>query len=124
MRMFSFFALAAGAAAVYYLYSRDQERRRLAAEQASYDDGMPVSDDMLTDRVRKRIAHTMLNARNIDARVSRGVVMLRGTVTRAERDQALAAVLAVPGVTRVANYLEASGQNPETGTDHVFLNPE
>jgi osmotically-inducible protein OsmY len=110
MRMFSFFTVAAGAAAVYYFYTRDQERRRVAAEGASYDDGMPVSDDMLTDRVRKRIAHTMLNARNIDARVSRGVVMLRGTVTRAEREQALAAVLAVPGVTRVANYLEASGQ--------------
>jgi osmotically-inducible protein OsmY len=107
MRIFRLLTVAAAAAALYHLYKRDQERRSAAAELASYDDGKPVSDEVLADRVRKRIAHTMLNASNIDARASRGVVMLRGTVSRVERDQALAAVLAVPGVTRVANYLEA-----------------
>jgi hypothetical protein len=34
------------------------------------------------------------------------VVVLRGTLSRAGRDLCLATVLAVPGVTRVANYLE------------------
>lgn len=113
MRIFSFLTIAAAAAGIYYVYKKDQERQRAAAEQASYDDGQPVDDETLTDRVRKRIASTMLKAAHISAHASHGVVMLRGTVTRAERDQALAAVLAVPGVTRVANYLDTDEVSEE-----------
>ena len=49
----------------------------------------------------------------IDVRVANGVVTLRGSVKRAERDLALAVALAVPGVTQVANQFEVVGEAPE-----------
>lgn len=49
----------------------------------------------------------------IDVRVANGVATLRGSVKRAERDLALAAALAVPGVTQVANQFEVVGEAPE-----------
>jgi osmotically-inducible protein OsmY len=42
----------------------------------------------------------------VDVRCVDGVVSLRGTVRKAERDLVLAAALAVPGVTQVVNFLE------------------
>lgn len=43
---------------------------------------------------------------DVQATVVDGVVTLRGTVTRDERDDVLVAVLAVPGVVEVSNLLE------------------
>lgn len=111
MRFLPILAVAAAAAAFYYYRDRSAgERQREVADPYA---GGPVPDDVLTNRVRTRIGHVLLNARSVEARASHGVVVLRGTLTLAERDRALAAVLAVPGVTRVANYLESQDMREE-----------
>lgn len=89
-------AVAALAAGVYHY------RRHLRPGRAA--PGPRITDAVLAERVRDGIAGATSGP--VDVRVADGVVTLRGTVKRAERDLALAAALGVPGVRRVVNQLE------------------
>lgn len=102
MRLLTIAAVVAVAAGIYH-YRQRRLPRRAAAEP-----GIP--DDLLAERVRAGIAGAASSP--IDVRVANGVVTLRGTVRRAERDLALAAALAVPGVGQVASQLEVEGEAP------------
>jgi osmotically-inducible protein OsmY len=96
MRFLTFLAVAAVAAGVYHY------RRRLAQRGRDRQAG---SDELLARNVRSAIAGKASSP--VDVRCINGVVSLRGTVRRAERDLLLADVLAVPGVIQVTNYLES-----------------
>ena len=63
--------------------------------------GKPEQPD---ERIRREL-RALLPA-DVRATVVDGVVTLRGTATRAARDDLLVAVLAVPGVAEVSNLLE------------------
>lgn len=102
MRLLTIAALAALAAGIYHYRQRYLPRRETAETG--------VSDELLAERVRAGIAGAASSP--IDVRVAGGVVTLRGTVRRAERDLALAAALAVPGVGQVASQLEVEGDAP------------
>jgi osmotically-inducible protein OsmY len=95
MRLLTLLAVAAVAAGVYHYRERVGRARR---EQRTRSDGE------LAKRVRSGIAGKASSP--VTVRCINGVVSLRGTVRRAERDLLLAAALAVPGVTQVTNYLE------------------
>jgi osmotically-inducible protein OsmY len=95
MRLLTLLAVAAVAAGVY------QYRQGLAQRGR---DRQSRSDELLAKNVRSAIAGKASSP--VDVRCINGVVSLRGTVRRAERDLLLADVLAVPGVTQVTNYLE------------------
>jgi osmotically-inducible protein OsmY len=97
MRLLTLLAVAAVAAGVYHYRSRLPAARRRPA-------GPGVSDELLAERVRSGIAGAASSP--VDVRCINGIVSLRGTVRRAERDLVLAAALAVPGVTQVTNFLE------------------
>jgi osmotically-inducible protein OsmY len=97
MRLLTLLAVAAVAAGIYHYRSRTPTARRRPA-------GPGVSDELLAERVRSGIAGAA--SRPVDVRCINGIVSLRGTVRRAERDLVLAAALAVPGVTQVTNFLE------------------
>lgn len=64
-----------------------------------------MSDEILAESVRSGIAGAATSP--VDVRCINGIVTLRGTVTRAERDLVLAAALAVPGVTQVINHMDS-----------------
>jgi osmotically-inducible protein OsmY len=96
MRLLTLLAVAAVAAGVY------QYRRQGLAQRGR--DRQARSDELLAKNVRSAIAGKASSP--VDVRCINGVVSLRGTVHRAERDLLLADVLAVPGVTQVTNYLE------------------
>ena len=93
MRLLTLLAVAAVAAGVYHLRRVDSRRGRQA-----------MSDAMLAESVRSGIAGA--SSSPVDVRCINGVVTLRGTVRRVERDLVLAATLAVPGVAQVTNLLE------------------
>jgi osmotically-inducible protein OsmY len=94
MRLLPLLALAALAAGVYhYRQHLARPRRRQAAR-----------DELLAESVRAGIAGAASSP--VEVRCVNGVVSLRGTLRRAERDLVLAAALAVPGVTQVTNFLE------------------
>ena len=95
MRLLTLLAVAAVAAGVYHFRSRVGAPRR--GPQA-------MSDAMLAESVRSGIAGAASSP--VDVRCINGVVTLRGTVRKAERDLVLAAALAVPGVSQVTNLLE------------------
>ena len=95
MRLLTLLAVAAVAAGVYHFRSRPGAPRR--GRQAT-------SDAMLAESVRSGIAGAASSP--VDVRCINGVVTLRGTVRKAERDLVLAAALAVPGVHQVTNLLE------------------
>ena len=104
-RLMSFLAVAGAAAGLVYFL---QTRRRAAdahGRARGYYEGEPVPDDILEARIRSALA-PVAPREAIDLRVTNGAVVLRGALARAARDRVLAAVLAVPGVTQVANYLE------------------
>jgi osmotically-inducible protein OsmY len=107
MRILTVLALAALGASVYHYRQARRPRRARAAPEL-------IPDDLLAERVRAGIAGAVTKA--IDVRVIHGIVTLRGTVKRAERDLALAAALAVPGVGQVANQLEIEDAAPEAST--------
>lgn len=95
MRLLTLLAVAAVAAGIYhYRQSGLPQRRRRGA----------ISDELLAESVRSAIAGA--SSSPVDVRCINGVVSLRGTVRRAERDLVLAAALAVPGVTQVTNFLD------------------
>jgi hypothetical protein len=56
------------------------------------------------ERIRRELRARL--PQGVRASVIDGVVTLRGTVARDERDDLLVAVLAVPGVVEVSNLLE------------------
>jgi hypothetical protein len=65
----------------------------------------PVSDDVLTERVRARMGHLVSHS-SIDVQAVQGEVTLRGPVLDGEIEALLRAVRAVPGVRGVVNQLE------------------
>lgn len=97
MRLLTLLAAAALAVGIYHYRSRTAARPARPSEEG-------VSDELLAERVRAGIG----GAASTPVRVQclHGVVSLRGSVRRAERDLVLAAALAVPGVTQVTNFLE------------------
>src|SRR5262245_65995421 len=96
MRLLTLVAVAALAAGVcHYRASRLARAGR---------DRQAVSDALLEERVRSGVADAVSTP--VQVRCIGGVVTLRGTVRPAERDLVLAAVLALPGVTQVTNFLE------------------
>jgi hypothetical protein len=94
MRLLTLVAVAALAAGIYHYRTRGPALRRRHG----------ISDELLAESVRAGIAGAASSP--VDVRCVSGVVSLRGTVRRAERDLVLAAALAVPGVTQVTNFLE------------------
>jgi osmotically-inducible protein OsmY len=95
MRLLTVLAVAALAAGVY------RYRRQLGRA----DEGRQErSSQRLADAVRSAVTRKVSGP--VDVRCVRGVVTLRGTVRAGERDLVLAAVLAVPGVVQVTNFLE------------------
>lgn len=81
-----------------YLFSRVRRPRRLDPDE----------------RIRRSVAALLPHDRDLRVVVKRGVVSLRGSISRQERDDLLAAVLATPGVTEVSNLLEVE----EPGMGH------
>ena len=70
------------------------------------------------ERIWRRVTALVSRHNDLQVIVNGGVVSLRGTVSRSERDDLLAAVLATPGVTGVSNLLEVEHEReaPEQGT--------
>jgi hypothetical protein len=95
MKLLTVFAVAALAAGVYH-YRRQLGRAREGRQGRS--------NEMLAEAVRSAVAGKVSGP--VDVRCVRGVVTLRGTVRAGERDLVLAAVLAIPGVIQVTNFLE------------------
>lgn len=58
------------------------------------------------ERIRRSVVALLPHQGDLRVVVNQGVVSLRGTTSRRERDDLLAAVLATPGVTEVSNLLE------------------
>ena len=106
MRLLTLVAVAAVAAGIYHYRSR-------SARPAAARTGV-FSDELLAESVRSGIAGAASSP--VDVRVVNGVVSLRGTVRKAERDLVLAAALAVPGVTQVTNFLETDEPVGDIGT--------
>ena len=63
----------------------------------------PVPDP--DERIRRSVRGLVPEPSDVQVTVSRGIVSLRGTMSRDRRDDLLAAVLATPGVTEVHNLL-------------------
>ena len=103
MRTLTLIAIAVVAAGAYHFSTgrRRQARARL---------------DPVARRLRAAIESSVSNPGEIDVRVHRGTVTLRGRVRREERDFVLAAALGAPGITRVNNLLEVQDQPGELGT--------
>lgn len=108
MRLLTLVAIATVAYGVY------QYRERRGLDQGETQAPETKSDQMLAESVRSGIAGAASSP--VDVRVITGVVSLRGTVRKAERDLVLAAALAVPGVTQVTNFLETDEPVGELGT--------
>ncbi len=95
MKLLTVFAVAALAAGVYHY--RLQLGRSREGRQGR-------SNEMLAEAVRSAVTEQV--SRPVHVRCVRGIVTLRGTLPAVERDLVLAAVLAVPGVIQVTNFLE------------------
>jgi len=95
MRLLTVLAVAALAAGVYH-YRRQLGRTR--------ERPLGRSNRLLAEAVRSAVAGRISGP--VDVRCVRGVVILRGTLPAVERDLALSAALAVPGVVQVTNFLE------------------
>ncbi|HEY8048467.1 MAG TPA: BON domain-containing protein [Ramlibacter sp.] len=67
----------------------------------------PVSDDIVLERVRSRIAQVVSEPGDVDVTVEHGVVRLSGTVPAEERDELLIQLVYLPGVVRLRNALAA-----------------
>jgi osmotically-inducible protein OsmY len=65
----------------------------------------PISDDIVLERVRTRVAHLVTHPDAVEVTVENGVVRLAGDVTAEERDQLLTQLLWLPGVVRLRNAL-------------------
>lgn len=58
------------------------------------------------ERIRREVRALLPEPDDVQVRVDGGAVYLRGSVSREARDDLLAAVLAIPGVTEISNLLE------------------
>ena len=109
MKAMTVVAAAVLAAGIYH-YRRYRAPKRAAPR-------LRVPDDLLAERVHRAVAGAASTP--VDVRVANGIVTLRGKVKSAERDLVLAAALAVPEVSRVANQLEVEGAAAEAaGAEH------
>lgn len=68
----------------------------------------PLSDDVLLERVRTRVAYIVTRPDAVEVTVENGVVRLSGDVSPEERDQLLTQLLYLPGVVRLRNALGTS----------------
>ena len=107
MRLLTLLAVATVAAGIYHY------RSRLAARPARETGTETLSDELLAERVRAGIGGAA--SAPVSVQCLNGVVSLRGSVRRAERDLVLAAALAVPGVSQVTNFLETDEPVGEIG---------
>jgi hypothetical protein len=106
MRLLTLVAVATLTAGIvhYQGYTRGQRRARRAGP-----------DELLAERVRLAIGGAASGP--VEVRCLKGIVTLRGSVrTRSERDLALAAALAVPGVGEVTNLIDTEEPIVEVGT--------
>jgi osmotically-inducible protein OsmY len=90
-------AFAVGVIATWLL-ARALERRRGPRETA-------ISDDVLRERVRARVADLVARPDAVDVLVEGGVVRLSGRVLASERDLLLSDLIDLPGVARLRNAL-------------------
>jgi hypothetical protein len=67
------------------------------------------SDELLERRVQVSIRQAGALPEQLRMRVVGGTVVLAGTVTAAERDRILRAILAAPGIRGVRNELDVQG---------------
>ncbi|MEJ6023322.1 BON domain-containing protein [Ramlibacter sp. PS4R-6] len=65
----------------------------------------PISDDIVLERVRERVATIVSRPEAVEVSVENGVVRLAGQVPPEERDQLLSQLLWLPGVIRLRNAL-------------------
>jgi len=65
----------------------------------------PISDDIVLERVRARVANIVAQPGAVQVSVENGVVRLAGDVPAEERDQLLTQLLWLPGVVRLRNAL-------------------
>lgn len=98
-------SLAALAGAGYYAWRHYQHKARPAGAR------VPVlpSDDLLTRRVLVSIRQAGALPEQLRIRVHDGMVFLAGSVTAAERDRIVRAILAAPGIRGVRNELDVPG---------------
>ncbi|HEY3360180.1 MAG TPA: SRPBCC family protein [Polyangia bacterium] len=69
-----------------------------------------TSDDVLEARVRSELGRVVSHPRAIEVLCDDGRVMLSGPILRAEVDELIAAVQAIPGVAEIDNMLEIHDQ--------------
>ena len=98
-------ALIAGAG--YYAWRRYRDEARPAAPQVP---ALP-SDDLLTRRVLVSIRQAGALPEQVRIRVLQGTVFLAGSVTAAERDRLVRAILAAPGIRGMRTELDVEGAN-------------
>jgi hypothetical protein len=69
----------------------------------------PISDDIVLERVRARVAELVSEPTAVDVSVEGGTVRLSGHVPPEERDMLLTQLLYMPGVVRLRSALGPSG---------------
>jgi osmotically-inducible protein OsmY len=97
-------SLAALAGAGYAAWRYYQGKARPAARVPT----LPT-DDLLERRVQVSIRQAGAMPEQLRVRVVGGTVVLSGSVTAAERDRILRAILAAPGIRGVRNELDVQG---------------
>jgi osmotically-inducible protein OsmY len=90
-------AFAVGAIGVWFLSEALERRQRLRQPT--------ISDDVLRERVRARVADLVVRPDAVEVDVEDGVVRLSGRVLPAERDALLSDLIDLPGVARLRNAL-------------------
>jgi osmotically-inducible protein OsmY len=65
----------------------------------------PISDEIVAERVRARIAEIVSEPGAVEISVENGVVRLSGELPAEERDQLLTQLIWMPGVVRLRNAL-------------------
>jgi len=71
----------------------------------------PISDDIVLERVRERVAQLVSQPGSVDVSVENGIVRLAGRVPPEERDVLLTQLLYMPGVVRLRSALGSSGSS-------------
>lgn len=71
---------------------------------------LPVADDTVAERVRKRLARVATDPGSILVSIEHGCVDLRGPVPTRERPQIVRAIATVPGVDAVVDLMTEQGQ--------------
>lgn len=101
------FVLAVAAATVLLAFASGCATSKHAAQRRG--------DDSVTALANEALSAAGLDARRIEARSYRGVVVLLGEATATERRQAERAVLRVPGVVRVNTMVFNEGPSTASG---------